>query len=93
MKAAIDRYGTTLEKEAYALVDAQLKACGDRVACYVATIQKPESQEQKTQFAGIKAGYMVAIFGNEQTRDELVGVIYGISNAAVRFVAAQPSTG
>jgi hypothetical protein len=89
VKAAVDRYGTQLEKDAYKLVDAQLKACGDRVACYIASIQKPDNQEQKTQFAGIKDGYMIAILGNDQSRDELVGVIDGITNAAVRFVAAQ----
>lgn len=89
VKGAIDRYGTQLEKDVYKLVEAQLKACGDRVACYVAAIQKSENQETKTQFAGIKAGYMIGILGNDQARDELVGVIDGISNAAVRFVAAQ----
>jgi len=90
VKAAVDRYGSPdIEQKAYKLVEAQLKACGDRAACYVAAIQKPESQEQSTQFAGMKAGYMIGILGNDSTRDELVGVIDGITNAAVRFVAAQ----
>ena len=89
VKAAVDRYGTQIEKDVYKLVEAQLKACGDRVACYIASIQKSENQEPKTQFAGIKAGYMIGILGNDQSRDELLGVIDGISNAAVRFVAAQ----
>jgi hypothetical protein len=90
VKAAVDRYGSPdIEQKAYKLVEAQLKACGDRAACYVAAIQKPESQEQATQFSGMKAGYMIGILGNDSTRDELVGVIDGISNAAVRFVAAQ----
>jgi hypothetical protein len=90
VKAAVDRYGSAdIEQKLYKLVEAQLKACGDRAACYVAAIQKPESQEQSTQFAGVKAGYMIGILGNDATRDELVGVIDGIGNAAVRFVAAQ----
>ena len=90
VKAAVDRYGSPdIEQKAFKLVDAQLKACGDRAACYVAAIQKPESQEQATQFAGMKAGYMIGILGNDSSRDELVGVIDGITNAAVRFVAAQ----
>jgi len=89
VKAAVDRYGTQIEKDVYKLVEAQLEACGDRVACYIASIQKSENQEPKTQFAGIKAGYMIGILGNDQSRDELLGVIDGISNAAVRFVAAQ----
>jgi hypothetical protein len=90
VKAAVDRYGSEdIEKKLFKLVEAQLKACGDRAACYVAAIQKPESQEQATQFIGVKAGYMIGILGNDATRDELVGVIDGINNAAVRFVAAQ----
>jgi len=90
VKAAVDRYGSEdIEKKLYKQVEAQLKACGDRAACYVAAIQKPESQEQATQFLGVKAGYMIGILGNDATRDELVGVIDGLTNAAVRFVAAQ----
>ncbi len=89
VKTAVDRYGTQIEKDVYALVEAQVKACGDRVPCYLASIQKAENQEPKTQFGGIKAGYMIGVLGNDQARDELVSVIDGISNAAVRFVAAQ----
>ncbi len=89
VKAAVDRYGTQLEKDVYKLVEAQVKACGDRVACYVASIQKGDSQETKTQFAGIKAGYMIGVLGNDASRDELVGALDSINNAAVRFVAAQ----
>jgi hypothetical protein len=90
VKAAVDRYGSEdIEKKLFKQVEAQLKACGDRAACYVAAIQKPESQEQASQFIGVKAGYMIGILGNDATRDELVGVIDGIGNAAVRFVAAQ----
>jgi hypothetical protein len=88
--AAVARYGSEdIEKKLFKLVEAQVKACGDRAACYVAAIQKPEAQEQATQFIGVKAGYMIGILGNDATRDELVGVIDGINNAAVRYVAAQ----
>jgi hypothetical protein len=88
--AAVARYGSEdIEKKLFKLVEAQVKACGDRAACYVAAIQKPEAQEQATQFIGVKAGYMIGILGNDATRDELVGVIDGITNAAVRYVAAQ----
>lgn len=90
VKAAVDRYGSEdIEKKLYKQVEAQLKACGERAACYVAAIQKAENQEQATQFAGVKAGYMIGILGDDAARDELVGVIDGITNAAVRFVAAQ----
>jgi HEAT repeat protein len=89
VKVAVDRYGSEdIEKKLFKLVEAQVKACGDRAACYVAAIQKPENQDQNTQFAGVKAGYMIAILGDAAARDELVGAIDGIKNAAVRYVAA-----
>lgn len=89
VKVAVDRYGSEdIEKKLFKLVEAQVKACGDRAACYVAAIQKSENQEQNTQFAGVKAGYMIAILGDAAARDELVGAIDGIKNAAVRYVAA-----
>jgi hypothetical protein len=59
------------------------------VPCYLDAIEKGESQEQATQFAGIKSGYMIAILGNEDARGELISRLDSIDNAAVRFVAAQ----
>jgi hypothetical protein len=88
VKAAVDRYGSAdIEQKLYKQVEAQLKACGDRAACYVAAIQKGENQEQNKQFAAVKSGYMIAILGNDSTRDELVGVLDSITNASVRYVA------
>lgn len=88
VKAAVDRYGSDLEKKLYKLVEQEVKACGDRAACYVSAIQKSENQEQASQFAGVKDGYMIAIYGNAQTRDELVAGLDKVTNAAVRFTAA-----
>jgi hypothetical protein len=88
VKKAVDKYGTKIEKDMYALVEKQVKACGDRVQCYLAEIEKSENQDQKTQFGGIKAGYMIAILGNDQTRAELIERLDSVENAAVRYVAA-----
>jgi len=88
VKAAVDKYGTKLEKDLYAQAEKLVKACGDRAACYLAEIEKSENQDQKNQFVGIKAGYMLAILGNEQTRDELITRMDAIENAALRYTAA-----
>ncbi len=88
-KGAVDKYGTKIEKDAYALTDKIVKACGERVSCYLSNIEKSENQEQKSQFAGIKAGYMIGILGNEQTVPELVKRLDSIDNAAVRYTASQ----
>ena len=89
VKAAVAKYGTQVEKDAFAQVEKEIGACGDRVACYIAEIQKPANQERTTQFAAVKAGYMIGILGNDQARDQLVAGIDAVQNAAVRFVAAE----
>jgi hypothetical protein len=89
VKAATDRYGSAdIEQKLYKQVDALVKACGDRAACYVAAIQKPENQEQVNQFTGVKAGYMIAILGNDSARDDLVAALPSITNASVRYVSS-----
>jgi len=88
VKVAVDKYGTKLEKDAYVQADNLLKACNDRVACYVAAFQKGENQDRANQFVGIKAGYMIGILGNEQNRDEIVSGIDSVSNASLRYLAS-----
>jgi hypothetical protein len=68
--------------------EALLKACEDRAPCYVDAITKRENQDRKTQFTGIKAAYMAAIYGNDQTRDAIVSRLENIDNAAVRYVSS-----
>ena len=89
VKTAVDRYGTELEKGLYKQVESALGACKDDVSCYLGLIQKPENQKVENQFVGIKAGYMIAILGNEAARDKLVEELGNIPNAGLRFVASQ----
>lgn len=89
VKALVDRHGTQIEKDWYAQTEALMKACGDRVSCYLAAIEKSENQDKKTQFTAIKAGYMLGILGNEQTRADLIDRLGSLTNGEVRFVAAQ----
>ncbi|MEP7050437.1 MAG: HEAT repeat domain-containing protein [Pseudomonadota bacterium] len=89
VKLAVDKYGTSLEKSSFTQVDNLLKACGDRVPCYITALEKHENQDQANQFVGIKAGYMIGILGNEQSRDEIVSGIASITNAALRFVSGE----
>ncbi len=89
VKKAVDKYGTSIEKDIYKQVETILTACGDRVGCYLTALEKPENQERQTQFIGIKAGYMVGILGNEQSRADLIQRLDAIDNAALRFISAQ----
>jgi hypothetical protein len=89
VKGAVDRYGTDLEKGLYKQALVAVSACKDDANCYLELMQKPENQKIDNQFVGIKAGYMVAILGNEGTRDKLVDSLGKITNAGLRFVASQ----
>jgi hypothetical protein len=89
VSGAVRRWGTQLEKDSYKMGDELLKACGDRASCYLTAIEKSENQEKATQFTGIKAGYMIGIFGDDKARDGIVERLDSIENAAVRFTAAQ----
>jgi len=89
VRGAVKKYGTQMEKDFLGIAEKQLMACGDRVQCYLGEVEKSENQEQKTQFTAIKAAYMIGIFGNDQTRSELIGRLGAIDNAAVRYSASQ----
>jgi len=89
VKSAVDRYGTDLEKGLYKQVETALGTCKDDVNCYIGLMQKSENQKIQNQFVAIKAGYMVAILGNEAARDKLVDSLGNIPNAGLRFVASQ----
>jgi hypothetical protein len=87
VKAAVDKEGTPIEKEAFKLAADVVNGCGDNVGCYLSKVQEPAAQEQKTQFMGIKAAYMLSIFGNAGTSMEIVKQLPKVRNAAVRFSA------
>jgi HEAT repeat protein len=87
VKAAVDKEGTQVEKDALRLATDVVNGCGDNVACYVSKVQEPMAQEEKTQFMGIKAAYMLAILGNPGTSMEIVKQLPKVKNAAVRFSA------
>ena len=89
VSAAVDKFGTDLEKGALTQAASVLKACGKEVACYLDATTKSANQSEKTQFAGIKAAYMVGVYGNEKVRDQLASSIDGVTNAAVRFTASK----
>lgn len=78
--------GKGFEKE-YKIAQDVLGACGDKVECYLAKVADPASQDQKTQFQGIKSAYMLGVLGNADVRTKIIGEMPKISNAAVRFVS------
>lgn len=80
--------GKAYEKE-YKITTDMLKACGDKVDCYFGKLVEPASQEEKTQFQGIKALYMIGVLGGPEVRQKLIDTLPKLSNAALRYISGQ----
>ena len=89
VKRAVNRYGSKMEKDSFKLAEAMVTKCDKNLACYLDESEKSANQERKTQFAGIKAAYMVGTLGQAATADEVIKRLDGIENYAVRYVAGQ----
>jgi len=80
--------GKAFEKE-LKIAKESLEGCkGKGVECWLAKLVEEKSQKRKTQFQGIKAAYMLAIKGDEKTKDKIVAALPKVNNPAVRFVTA-----
>lgn len=64
-----------------------VKACGDKVDCYLNEVEKTDNQSKKNQIAGIKAAYMIGVLGDAKARDALLDRLSSIENDAVHYVA------
>lgn len=86
--AYVNSKGSKLEKEQLKQAQDVLDACKADKTCYLKEVESGKNQDQKNQFVGIKAGYMLAMEGDTKVRDELVAMIDEIENAAIAYVAA-----
>ncbi len=81
---AAKRYKVADELKA---VEPIVKACGDKVDCYLKEVEKSENQTKKKQMAAIKAAYMVGVLGKDKERDALVERLTSLENGAVHYTA------
>lgn len=88
-KAAVDQWGTALEKKLLQQATELAQRCAKSASCYVGEMANAANQTQSTQFIAIKAGYMAVVFADAKTRDEILTKLDAFENRAVRFVAAQ----
>jgi len=84
MKSGDGTVGKGYAKELKAAKDL-LEACGDDVACYLKKIGEPVTD--KTQFAAIKATYMIGVLGDQGARAKIVAMLPKMSHPAVRFAS------
>ncbi len=78
--------GKGLEKE-FKLAKDLAGECKEDVACYLKAMSDPANQEKDTQFKGIKAAYMLGVFGGPDVRQKIIDAYPKVTNAAIRFVS------
>lgn len=79
--------GKAFEKE-MAQAKALLTGCGDKLECYLAKLADPANQDEKQQFTGIKAIYMVGVLGSPDVKQKLIDLMPKLKNSAIRGLAA-----
>jgi hypothetical protein len=79
--------GKAFEKE-MAQAKELLKACGDKLECYLAKLADPAVNDEKQQFTGIKAIYMVGLLSGPDVREKLLDMMPKLKNSAIRGLAA-----
>jgi HEAT repeat protein len=86
MKSGEGTVGKGYAKEFTAAKDL-LGKCGDKVDCYLQKIGEPVTDA--SQFAAIKAAYMVGVLGDAGAAKKIVDMLPKMSHPAVRFASIQ----
>lgn len=89
--ATIDGKKTTVGKDLeaeYKLTTELLASCGTNVDCYINRLDDPASQDEATEFIGIKSAHMIGVLGSAAVKPKLLDAIPKITNGAIRDLAA-----
>ena len=93
VSAAVDKFGTDLEKGVLTPSAGVVKTCGKEAACYLDATTKSTNQSDKMQFVGIKAAYMLGVYGNDKVRDQLLKLEVGVLKHMIRGRRSAPIQG
>jgi hypothetical protein len=82
--------GQALEKDMYKSASAVLDKCKQDAACYVAVLDTPVPSTPPTAKMGhVKAAWMAGIYGNAQTKNDLVGKVDKVKDGSVRLAMVE----
>jgi hypothetical protein len=82
--------GQALEKDMYKSASAVLDKCKQDAACYVGVLDTPVPSTPPTAKMGhVKAAWMAGIYGNAQTKNDLVGKVDKIKDGSVRLAMVE----
>jgi len=82
--------GQAVEKDMYKAASAVVDKCKQDAACYVAILDTPVPSTPPTAKMGhVKAAWMAAIYGNAQTKADLVGKVDKVKDGSVRLAMVE----
>jgi hypothetical protein len=82
--------GQALEKDMYKSASAVLDKCKQDAACYVAVLDTPVPSTPPTAKMGhVKAAWMAAIYGNAQTKNDIVAKVDKVKDGSVRLAMVE----
>jgi hypothetical protein len=82
--------GQALEKDMYKSASAVLDKCKQDAACYVSVLDTPVPSTPPTAKMGhVKAAWMAGIYGNAQTKNDLVAKVDKIKDGSVRLAMVE----
>jgi hypothetical protein len=82
--------GQAVEKDMYKAASAVVDKCKQDAACYVAVLDTPVPSTPPTAKMGhVKAAWMAAIYGNAQTKSDLVGRVDKVKDSSVRLAMVE----
>lgn len=82
--------GQAVEKDMYKAASAVVDKCKQDAACYVAVLDTPVPSTPPTAKMGhVKAAWMAAIYGNAQTRGDLLAKVDKVKDSSVRLAMVE----
>lgn len=88
--AAAKKHGTPREEEMHKLASAVVTKCKVDAACYVKLLDEPIPTGQgAANTSAIKAAWMAAIYGNDQTKTDLLAKIDKVRDPGARLAVVQ----
>ena len=82
--------GQALEKDMYKSASAVLDKCKQDAACYVGVLDTPVPSTPPTAKMGhVKAAWMAGIYGNAQTKNDIVAKVDKVKDGSVRLAMVE----
>ncbi|MGH7284953.1 MAG: hypothetical protein ACRELY_25785 [Polyangiaceae bacterium] len=86
---AVMKFWAPKEQELYKAAAAVVDKCNADASCYVKVLDQPISEAPASSMAAVKACWMAAVYGNDQTKKDLVAHVEKVTEPAARLALVE----